>query len=193
MGDPVLHLLAGPNGAGKTTFHDRVLGPATGLPFINADHLAARHWPGDEAAHGHEAAALAADQRRVLLDERRSFSTETVFSHISKVELVEYAQSLGYLVALHVVMVPEELSVHRVPERVHNGGHHVPEHLVRARWHRLWPLVAEAITLADDAAVYDNSSARDPFRRVASFWRGVPVGSVDWPRWTPAALVDLAR
>ena len=50
MGDPVLHLVAGPNGAGKTTFHDRVLAPATSLPFVNADHLAARHWPGDEAA-----------------------------------------------------------------------------------------------------------------------------------------------
>ena len=47
--------------------------------------------------------------------------------------------------------------------------------------------------LVDDASVYDNSSARDPFRRVASFWRGVPVGPVDWPGWTPAALVDLAR
>ena len=192
MGDPVLHLLAGPNGAGKTTFHDEVLGPVTALPFVNADHLAALHWPGAEAAHGHEAAALAAQERTLLLDARRSFTTETVFSHVSKLELVEHAQSLGYLVTLHVVMVPEELSVLRVPERVHNGGHHVPEHLVRARWHRLWPLVASAITVADDAAAYDNSSARHPYRRVANFWRGVPVGQADWPKWTPPVLVDLA-
>ncbi len=191
MSDPVLHLLAGPNGAGKTTLHDLVLGPATGLPFVNADHLAASRWPGHEAAHGHEASALAAEQRERMLAARRSFITETVFSHVSKLELVEHARSLGYLVSLHVVAVPEELSVLRVPERVHNGGHDVPEAKVRARWHRLWPLVADAITIADDASVYDNSSARFPHRRVATFWRGRPVGEVDWPSWTPEALMAL--
>ena len=54
---PVLHLLVGPNGAGKTTLFERVLSPITHLPFINADVLARQHWPGDEEAHGHEAAA----------------------------------------------------------------------------------------------------------------------------------------
>ena len=42
MGDPVLHLLAGPNGAGKSTFYQEILGPATGLPFVNADEIASQ-------------------------------------------------------------------------------------------------------------------------------------------------------
>lgn len=191
MSDPVLHLLAGPNGAGKTTFHDRVLGPATGMPFVNADQLAALRWPGDELARGHDAARLAAEDRAALFAARRSFITETVFSHVSKLEMVDRAQSLGYLVTLHVVMVPEALSVLRVPERVRNGGHDVPEQKVRARWHRLWPLVADAIAVANEAHLYDNSSARFPYRRVASFWRGAPVGAAEWPAWTPPVLVDL--
>jgi predicted ABC-type ATPase len=70
---PALHLLVGPNGAGKTTFFERVLGPATHLPFINADLIARRHWPGNEEAHGHQAAALAEQARAAALAKGRSF------------------------------------------------------------------------------------------------------------------------
>lgn len=45
---PILHLLAGPNGSGKTTYVERVLD--LGLPFINADAIAARLWPGKKKA-----------------------------------------------------------------------------------------------------------------------------------------------
>ena len=37
---PVLYLIVGPNGAGKTTLFERVIGPATGLEFVNADRFA---------------------------------------------------------------------------------------------------------------------------------------------------------
>jgi hypothetical protein len=36
--------------------------------------------------------------------------------------------------------------------------------------------------------VFDNSSARAPFRRCALFGHGEPIGSADWPAWVPAAL-----
>jgi hypothetical protein len=34
----------------KSTFVYKVRGPATGLPFINADEIAAAVWPGEEGA-----------------------------------------------------------------------------------------------------------------------------------------------
>jgi predicted ABC-type ATPase len=193
MADPVLHLIAGPNGAGKSTLFDLVIGPVTGLEFVNADVIAARQWPGDESAHAYDASRLAADRREELLAARTSFVTETVFSHESKVDLVRSAAGAGYLVTLHIVLVPEELAVARVASRVENDGHDVPEDKVRSRYQRLWSLVAEAITLVDVAQVYDNSSAKEPFRLVATFDRGVPIAKPAWPRWTPKDLRTTGR
>lgn len=162
---PILHVLAGPNGAGKSTYANRILVPATHLPFINADEIAA-------------------------IANQESFITETVFSHRSKVRLVEDALEANYSVHLHVVMIPVELSVQRVLERVRRGGHSVPEEKIRARYDRLWGLVREAVNLADAAQVLDNSRATTPFRRCASFSQGHLLGEALWPSWTPTALVS---
>lgn len=185
---PVLHPLAGPNGAGKSTYVRDVLTPATGLPFINADVIAATRWPDAQAEHAYEAAQLAETERRARMSAGESFITETVFSHPSKVALVADASALGYLVQLHVVMVPVELTVQRVTDRVRCGGHYVPEAKVRERYERLWRLVADAVRISDVAEVFDNSSARHPFRLCATYVRGVPAGPSSWPTWAPAAL-----
>lgn len=58
-------------------------------------------------------------------------------SHPSKVQLVADAAEAGYLVHLHVIMVPVELTVQRVRERVRRGGHDVPESKIRDRYERL--------------------------------------------------------
>jgi predicted ABC-type ATPase len=157
--DPVLHLLAGPNGSGKTTLARRVIVPAILLP----------------AAHS-------------LLEDRSSFITETVFSHPSKVELVQRAQEVGYRVYLHVVVLPEALSVRRVAHRVGQGGHAVPEKKIRERYRRLWPLVVQARALADMTYVYDNSTAAQPFRLMASYELGQVLGKPTWAAWTPIEL-----
>ncbi len=181
---PVMHLLVGPNGAGKTTLFERVLSPITHLPFINADVLARQHWPGDEEAHGHEAGALAAAARQQAMNQGMSFIAETVFSHPSKLQLIRDARGAGYIVHLHVVLVPEALSQARVKLRAGQGGHSVPEHKVRERYQRLWPLVSQAIALAHAARVYDNSSARQPYRTVAAYENGRPVVPEDYPDWS---------
>jgi predicted ABC-type ATPase len=191
MADPVLHLLAGPNGAGKSTLFQAVIGPATQLEFVNADVIAAERWPGDPATHAYDAAQVAAVRRSELIERHTSFVTETVFSHDSKLELVRAATAARYLVTLHVVLVTEDLAVARVAHRVDGGGHDVPEAKVRERYRRLWPLVAQAIDLADSAVVYDNTNASRPFRVVAAFERGIAISEPDWPRWTPADLREI--
>jgi predicted ABC-type ATPase len=188
LSTPVLHVLAGPNGSGKSTFVARVLQPATHLPFVNADEIAAERWPGAELEHAYQASRAAADLRRRMLSHGESFITETVFSHHSKVALVTQAVALGYLVNLHVMLVPADLAVARVAERVRRGGHQVPEEKIRERYARLLRLVVEARALADRSTFYDNSRASKPFRIVATYERGRPVGEADWPAWTPTVL-----
>ncbi|MBT9597069.1 MAG: zeta toxin family protein [Vitreoscilla sp.] len=181
---PVLHLVVGPNGAGKTTFFERVLSPVTHLPFVNADVLARQHWPGHEEAHGHEAAALAEQMRTQALAQRLSFVAETVFSHPGKLDFVRSARQAGYLVHLHAILVPLELTLQRVRLRSQQGGHSVPEGKLRERYHRLWPQVSAAIGLVQAARVYDNSSARQPYRVVAVYEHGRPIGPSAWPAWS---------
>lgn len=191
MPTPLLYLVVGPNGAGKTTFFDRVIGPATGLELVNADRIAAERWPGSEAGRAYDAAKIAAERRDQLIAGRISFATETVFSHPSKLEMLERAGAAGYRSYLQVVLVPKELAVARVGKRVEAGGHDVPREKIEQRFDRLWPLVARAIEIADESTIYDN--ARGSFRVVARYADGEPVGAPTWPTWTPEAMKNSGQ
>jgi predicted ABC-type ATPase len=183
-----LDLVVGPNGAGKSTFVELTLAPLLpGSVFVNADEIARQRWPDDPASHAYQAARVAADTRAKLLELGTSFIAETVFSHPSKLVLIDAARTADYTIVLHVVLLPEELAVQRVRHRVSAGGHHVPEGKIRERYQRLWPLVATAITRCDFTTVYDNSGLQGP-RIVAQLNDGFVIGSPDWPPWTPRAL-----
>ena len=190
---PVLHLLAGPNGAGKSTYVRDVLSPTTGLPFINADLIAADRWPAAAAERSYEAARIAEAERRARMAAGESFISETVFSHPSKVALLTDASALGYLVHLHVILVSVDLTVQRVTERVRRGGHTVPEAKIRDRYDRLWTHIAAAIQIVDVAEVFDNSSPRQPFRPCAMYTHGTLNGTAEWPKWAPAALAGRSQ
>ena len=184
-----LDLIVGPNGAGKSTFVELVLADQRpGIPFINADIIAAERWPDDPVAHGHDAAMAAQAARSELLARRWPFIAETVASHPSKVELVQEARAAGYHVHLIVVAVPEELSVARVARRVAAGGHDVPEDKIRSRWQRLWEHVVSMIELVDSAEIFDNSGPGP--RTIATFTAGDLVGTAQWPTWAPTALTS---
>lgn len=187
---PDLYLVAGPNGAGKTTFYERVLA-GTGLDFVNADQIAALRWPGDEVARAYDAAAEAAALRERYITDLRSFITESVFSHPSKVDLVARAVEAGYRVHLRVLIVPVDLSVARVTQRVVEGGHDVPEHKIRQRHDRLWVHVIAAMDVAYESRVYDSSGQTGhDFVEVARYQYGTLLGDTRWPDWAPAQLTD---
>lgn len=129
-----------------------------------------------------------ADERAQLLPAGKSFITETVFSHPSKLDLVDEALVRRHLVHLHVILLPVDVAVDRVAERVRYGGHDVPEQKIRERYARLWNLISRALSTADRTESLDNSTAAAPFRRVAVYERGLLVGTPAWPAWTPPAL-----
>ncbi|RYF28630.1 MAG: hypothetical protein EOO33_00205 [Comamonadaceae bacterium] len=168
------HLLAGPNGAGKSTLYralvrDGVLGPP--LEFVNADlherdHL--QHIP--DAQTRSQAARTWADARRAeLLAARIPFASETVFSHPSKLALIESAQRQGFTVALHVVALDEpERLLDRVAQRVREGGHPVPAERILARYPRTMSNLAQAVRLADVAYLYDAMDIADGGPRLAA-------------------------
>ncbi|MGA8329222.1 MAG: AAA family ATPase [Mycobacterium sp.] len=183
-----LDLVVGPNGAGKSTFVELTLAPQLpGSVFVNADEIAKQRWPEDPASHSYEAARVAAATRGKLIELGASFIAETVFSHPSKLELIEAARAADYTIVLHVLLIPEELAVERVRHRVSTGGHDVPENKIRERYQRLWGLIATALIRCDSASVYDNSRLEGP-HIVAQVNDGFCIDSPAWPAWTPDVL-----
>lgn len=124
MAAPVFYLLAGPNGAGKSKLYRAAvlegLIPSS-AEFINADlHEVAQLQHLSDAAERSRQARLWADSRRAhCLKAGRSFASETVFSHSSKLDLMTAAKRAGFAVVLLVVCVddPQQL-LGRVAQRV---------------------------------------------------------------------------
>lgn len=182
---PSLVLLAGPNGAGKSTLYQTRVAPSFAGPFVNADIIQRDELrdPSMEAAY--EAARIAETRREKLLQAGSSFATETVFSHPSKLEIVENARACGYLVVvMHVGVDSPELSVRRVRGRAEEGGHDVPEGKIRARYERGQPLIRQAVLRADRGMVFDNSGLNTPPRQMLVFVKGrLAQAAAMLPRW----------
>lgn len=183
---PTLIVLAGPNGSGKSTLYETRIAPAFSAPFINADIIQRDELDDSDMNAAYKAAKIAEDQRHTLLAERRSFVTESVFSHPSKLEFIEMAKRFGYrLMLFHVCVEDPDLSVARVTERVKEGGHPVPEEKVRARYDRNGPLIRQAALLSDIAHIFDNSKLNHPPERVLTFTAGKPsFVAAHLPSWT---------
>lgn len=186
-----LDLVIGCNGAGKSTFVQHVLGPM--LPrsvFVNADVIAAQSWPDDPEGNSYQAAKVAARTRDALIDAGSSLIAETVFSHESKLQLIDRARARNFYVVVHAVTVPVELAVARVAARVAAGGHSVPEEKIRQRYERVWPLAAIALKAADIGYVWDNSQTSGP-HLATQLIDGYRVGAPTWPSWTPSPIASL--
>lgn len=175
---PVLHLIVGVNGGGKTTFYYRQLKPYlerrfAELPFVNADEIQRTRGLTVDPRDAYQAARMAAERRAELLEQRRSFVAETVFSHPSKIDLIREAQARGFRVFLyHLHVRTPELAVKRVETRVLQGGHDVPPHKVAERFPRTLTHVREAVGLVDRCYVYDNSGVDNRRSLVMSIRKG---------------------
>lgn len=156
-------IIAGPNGAGKTTFAREFLPNEGGCPlFINADLIAAGLSP-----FAPEAAAARAG--RIMLQEIKAharagdrFAFETTLSGLMYVRLIPQWQRQRYRVKfLYLSVATPELAVARVAARVAQGGHNVPEGVIRRRYGAGWRNFQQKFKLLVDAwAHYDNSGER---------------------------------
>lgn len=195
---PVMIVLAGPNGAGKSTLYHTRVAPIFAGPFINADLIQRDELKDGALDASYEAARIATDRRAAFINEKRDFVTETVFSHPSKLALVDEAKAAGFtLIVMHVGVETPELSVARVKARVDEHGHAVPEDKVRARFERCGALIRQAVLKADRGFVYDNSRLNTPPKRCLEFKRGMrqvvrPI-LPDWIRTLYADELVLSR
>ena len=160
MAERKVIIIAGPNGAGKTTFAREFLPNEAGCPqFLNADLIAAGLAP-----FAPESAALPAARLMLAELERhfragQSFAFETTLSGRAYLRHIARWRGAGYrveLIFLRLASAQEALA--RVAQRVKQGGHHIPEAVIRRRFAAGLDNLSRHYAPAVDAwALYDNS------------------------------------
>ncbi len=178
---PILIGIAGPNGAGKSTFYKTHIS-YTGLPFVNADVIAAESGLG-----AYEAAEVAESIRRDRFAARESFIFETVFSDPvgEKIGFLEEALAAGYTVVLFFIGISSpDRSLDRVGMRVMEGGHGVPADKLLTRYPRTMENLRLAILRLPLVLAYDNDDLREPHRFCLAAGMGEVLESVEpLPEW----------
>jgi predicted ABC-type ATPase len=131
---PVVVAIAGSNGAGKSTFfHAHLAG--TGLRFINADLIAAGLAPFNPETASFKAGRLMLEEIDECVDAGHSFAFETTLSGLAYLKKIAVWQAHGYQVKLWFLSLPnEDIAVSRVARRVLQGGHNIPEDVIRRRF-----------------------------------------------------------
>jgi predicted ABC-type ATPase len=129
-------IIAGPNGAGKTTFARSFLPQeAQCLRFINADLIAAGLSPFAPEAEAVRAGRLMLEEIADCVRRGENFAFETTLSGLGYRRRIDQWRALGYYVSLYFLALPEvETAIERVAERVRQGGHNIPEPVIRRRF-----------------------------------------------------------
>jgi predicted ABC-type ATPase len=129
-------IIAGPNGAGKTTFAQQFLpSEAKTYRFVNADLIALGLSPFDPELVSLKAARLMIQEINGYVDAGESFAFETTLSGLTYIRRIRHWKSLGYAIKLWFLALPtEEVAIARVAQRVLQGGHFVPESVIRRRF-----------------------------------------------------------
>jgi predicted ABC-type ATPase len=129
-------IIAGPNGAGKTTFARSFLPEEAQCPrFINADLIAAGLSPFAPDVAALKAGRLMLTEIADCVRKGESFAFETTLSGLSYLAHIKQWRAKSYHVSLFFLSLPDaETAIARVAERVRQGGHDVPQPVIRRRF-----------------------------------------------------------
>lgn len=134
--DKKIIILAGPNGAGKTTFAREFLPNEARCPtFVNADLIAAGLSPFQPETVAVRAGRLMIELVHEHSNRGLSFAFETTLGTLSYARWIPRWQRDGYSVVLIFLSLSAvELALARVAQRVQQGGHSIPEDVIRRRF-----------------------------------------------------------
>lgn len=131
-----LYVIAGCNGAGKTTASYTILPEILNCDeFVNADEIARGLSPFRPEKASIQAGRLMLQRIKSLIKNGQDFAFETTLATKSYKNLITDAQANGYSVTLiFFYLNSQDLAVKRVETRVKEGGHDIPEKVIRRRY-----------------------------------------------------------
>lgn len=153
-------IFAGPNGVGKTTFSEFWLEDQDIVTaFVNADEFARQleKVVSDNERHM-QAARLMLKAMDDLTQLRRSFAFETTLASLTYEKRIKFWQEIGYHVILIYLTLPTvEACIARVKKRVKQGGHDIPEDVIRRRFTKSRYYLEQIYTpLVDEWYIYES-------------------------------------
>jgi predicted ABC-type ATPase len=157
-------IIAGPNGAGKTTFaRDFLPAEAQTLRFINADLIAAGLAPFNPETASFKSGRLMLEEIDECVEAGHSFAFETTLSGLAYLKKIALWQVHGYQVKLWFLSLPnEKIAVSRVARRVLQGGHNIPEPVIRRRFKAGLANFHERYSKVVDSWAFYDSSGMQP-------------------------------
>ncbi len=160
MQEKNLYVISGCNGAGKTTASFTILPEILDCKeFVNADEIAKGLSPFQPETVAFEAGRIMLHRINELLNSDKNFSFETTLATKSYKHKIAEAKQKGYNVILLFFWLENyDLAIERVKTRVLEGGHNIPEEVIKRRYFNgINNLFNIYIELVDQALIFDNS------------------------------------
>ena len=143
------------------------------------------------AVNSYFASVLVDFIRNDLLRRQESFTFETVMSTRTKVDFFCRAREHGFRTYLYYVATEDpEINISRVAHRVTMGKHNVPRNKIIERYHRSLSLLADAVTCADRAYVFDNSDSERVWVAEVTDGMELELKTDLMPYWLKTSLLD---
>jgi predicted ABC-type ATPase len=192
-GSPWLWLIAGPNGADKSTYAEDSFSDVEEIARL--DKLAMGLSASEPEKVAVKAGRLALARISTLLKQRRTFAIETTLSGRFHLDLATRAEAAGWKLGIvYIGLRNSNLAVERVRLRHLRGGHSVATADVRRRYSRSLKNLADVYQTASRVVVLDNSSARQPMRRVLDVHEGRIVFRLrSLPKWLRMSLGSVLK
>lgn len=141
--------------------------------------------------NSYHASVLADFIRQRLLDQKQSFTFETVMSHESKVEFMREAQQRGYRTYLYFVATEDpKININRVAIRVEEDGHDVDTDKIIKRYYKTLDLLPSAVAASNRAYIFDNSAEESVWLAEITNGTSLEYRTEDIPEWFFDAYVD---
>jgi predicted ABC-type ATPase len=179
-----MYILAGPNGSGKSSVLMEEI--PQGTVILNADifsrEIAKEHGVAYDEIQimvDNSGVLKLAGMRRLRdhmqqsIDRKETFSTETTLDTKSYINYIKEAKSKGFDVKLlYVGTKSPHINIHRVGDRVIDGGHNVSPGDIVKRYYGSLERLSNYIEMVDIAVIYDNSDIGRSARLILSIKHG---------------------
>lgn len=167
-----LYIIAGPNGAGKTTASYTILPEIFEcFEFVNADEIAKGLSPFNPENVSIQSGRIMLERIDELVRLEKSFAFETTLSTRSYVTLIAEAKEKNYeVILLFLSLNAVDLAIERVRNRVKEGGHNIPEEVIKRRFEKgLFNFFNRYQNVVDSWMLIDNSSNHFEFIAAKSY------------------------
>lgn len=159
---PTLYIIAGANGAGKTTTSFSVFPEILKCKeYINADSIAKALSPFEPDSVSIEAGKILLNRINNLISDKIDFAFETTLASKSILQIITKAKSKGYITKILFFHLDSyRIAFKRVNERVKQGGHNIPEDVIKRRYFRgIKNLIVTYKNNCDLCSIVDNSGS----------------------------------